>query len=242
MRRHLEKNGNKADVAFSPEGIARMNENIFCLNGDKRHQPIYKVRVFEKANKYAVGQRGNKSSKFVEAAKGTNLYLAIYENEVVDKKTAEISKKRSYEIVPLRDAVARQKQGMPVAPERNEEGGKLLFVLSPKDFVYVPTEEERSKGEVLLPLDKSRIYIMIDAGGHEVNFLPYSAANLIYALPKDQASDFCADGRMIQNEFGLGSPKSKNERTLTGEMIKEVCIPIKVDRLGHITEINGNKV
>lgn len=242
LRRHLEENGNKVDVAFSPEGIARMNENIFRLNGNKRHQPIYKVRVFEKANKYPVGQRGNKSSKFVEAAKGTNLYLAIYENEAVDKKTAEISKKRSYEIVPLRDAVAKQKQGMSVASERNEEGRKLLFVLSPKDFVYVPTEEERSKGEVLLPLDKSRIYIMTDSDGSVVNFLPYSAANLIYALPKDQASDFCADGRMIQNEFGLGSPKSKNERALTGEMIKEVCIPIKVDRLGHITEINGNKV
>lgn len=242
LRRHLEENEDKADVAFSPEGIVRMNENIFRLNGNKHHQPIYKVRVYEKANKFPVGQKGNKASKFVEAAKGTNLYLAIYENEVVDKSTGEISKKRSYDVVPLREAVERLKKKEPVAPEQDENGGKLLFVLSPKDLVYVPTEEEVKSGALNLPLDKSRIYIMMDASDGIVNFLPYSVANLIYALPKDQANDFCTDGHMIQNEFGLGSPKSKNERALTGEMIKEICLPVKVDRLGHITEINGNKV
>ena len=30
------------------------------------------------------------------------------------------------------------------------------------------------------------------------------------------------------------SALNKEERALTGEMIKEICIPIKVDRLGHI--------
>jgi CRISPR-associated endonuclease Csn1 len=33
------------------------------------------------------------------------------------------------------------------------------------------------------------------------------------------------------------SPLNKMERALTGEMIKEVCIPIKVDRLGNIIKI-----
>lgn len=242
LRRHLEENGGRADVAFSPEGIARMNENLFRLNGGKHHQPIYKVRVYEKANKFPVGQTGNKSAKYVEAAKGTNLYLAIYENEIVDKNTGEISKKRSYVIVPLRVAVERRKQGMPVAPDKDGNGGKLLFVLSPKELVYVPTTEEISANALNLPLDRTRIYIMMDASEGQVNFLPYSVANLIYALPKEQAFDFCVDGKMIQNEFGLGSPKSKTQSALTGEMIKEICLPLKVDRLGHITEINGNKI
>ena len=34
------------------------------------------------------------------------------------------------------------------------------------------------------------------------------------------------------------SALNKMERALTGEMIKEVCIPIKVDRLGNITPID----
>ena len=30
---------------------------------------------------------------------------------------------------------------------------------------------------------------------------------------------------------------NKMQRAITGEMIKEVCIPLKVDRLGNITQI-----
>ena len=46
----------------------------------------------------------------------------------------------------------------------------------------------------------------------------------------------------IQDEYGLGSQGSKSPRALTGEMIKETCIPIKVDRLGNVVELNGQKV
>lgn len=52
-----------------------MNKNIISLNNGKWHQPIYKVRTYEQAEKFTVGQTGNKSEKFVEAAKGTNLFL-----------------------------------------------------------------------------------------------------------------------------------------------------------------------
>ena len=37
------------------------------------------------------------------------------------------------------------------------------------------------------------------------------------------------------------SPLNKMERAVTGEMIKEICIPIKVDRLGNVIEFNGIK-
>ena len=33
------------------------------------------------------------------------------------------------------------------------------------------------------------------------------------------------------------SSANKMERAITGEMIKEVCIPLKVDRLGNITYV-----
>jgi CRISPR-associated endonuclease Csn1 len=35
---------------------------------------------------------------------------------------------------------------------------------------------------------------------------------------------------------------NKAERAITGEMIKEICVPIKVDRLGNIIELNGQKL
>lgn len=37
----------------------------------------------------------------------------------------------------------------------------------------------------------------------------------------------------------LGSPQSKNQKAITGEMVKEICFPIKVDRLGNIIQVGS---
>ena len=226
MLRHLEQYGGNAELAFSPDGIDEMNRNIVSLNGGRFHQPIYKVRVYEKADKFAVGQTGNKNRKFVEAAKGTNLFFAIYEEEAIDKKTGDVVKKRSYRTIPLNEAIDKMKHGQPLDE-------KAVFILSPGDLVYVPTEEERKAGKVKMPIDKERIYKMVDSSKSMVNFTPYSIASVILSVSKDDSRNYNG----IQNEFGVGSPKSKNERALTGEMIKEICLPIKIDRLGNIIKI-----
>ncbi len=234
LLRHLEANGGDAEKAFSPEGIEEMNKNIVSLNNGKYHQPIYKVRVYEKADKFAVGQTGNKSSKFVEAAKGTNLFFAVYETEQEDKD-GSIIKKRTYATIPLNVVIERQKRGLPSAPE-DENGNLPKFVLSPNDLVYVPTEEEIQSGRLFYPLNITRIYKLVDSSDSTANFVPQSSANILFSLSKEIASAFCKGGNFIQNEYGLGSPQSKNQRAITGEMIKEICIPIKVDRLGNIIE------
>lgn len=233
MLRHLKLKGDNAEEAFSPDGIEEMNRNIAELNGGKKHQPIFKVRVYEKADKFAVGQTGCKSKKFVEAAKGTNLFFAIYEEEQIDKNTGEPVIVRSYDTIPLNVVIDRQKRGLPSAPE-NENGTAPKYVLSPNDLVYVPTKLERETKRICEPLDKERIYKFVDGSGTTANFVPYYVANIIFSMDKKRAETFC-NGRTIQNEFGEGSPKSKNERALTGEMIKRICIPITVTRLGEIT-------
>ena len=233
LLRHLEAKGNDAESAFSPEGIEAMNRNITELNDGKWHQPIYKVRVYEKADKFAVGQMGNKSAKFVEAAKGTNLFFAVYETEQQDKRTGEIIKKRSYATIPLNVVIDRQKRGLPSAPE-DENGNPPKFVLSPNDLVYVPTKEEVQTGNILYPLDKARIYKLVDSSDSTANFVPQSSANILFSLSKELARSYCNGEDIIQNEYGLGSPQSKNQKAVTGEMIKEICIPIQVDRLGNI--------
>ena len=200
-------------MAFSPEGVEAMNKNIVALNDGKWHQPIYKVRVYEKADKFAVGQTGNKSAKYVEAAKGTNLFFAIYETEVEDKNTREIIKKRSYATIPLNVVIDRQKCGLPSAPE-DENGNLPKFVLSPNDLVYVPTKEEIQNGNTI-PLDKTRIYKMVSCTGNQCFFIQFHVANVI----------------VDKYEY---SAMNKMERAITGEMIKEICIPIQIDRLGNI--------
>ena len=207
---HLENKGNNPEQAFSPEGIDEMNRNIVTLNGGKFHQPIIKVRVFEKADKFAVGYTGNKRKKFVEAAKGTNLYFAVYLN-----KQGE----RTFNSIALNVVIERLKQNLIPVPEQNEEGNSLLFFISPGDLVYLP-EEGFIKNKTITP---SRIYKFVSCTSNEAHMIPASIASPI-----------------IQTKE-LGS-NNKSQRAWTGEMIKETCIPIKVDRLGNIIEINGKKV
>ncbi|WP_288318528.1 type II CRISPR RNA-guided endonuclease Cas9 [Xylanibacter caecicola] len=203
--RHLEYNGNDPVKAFSADGIEEMNRNIRVLNNGKNHQPIFRVRLYEKADKFAIGKKGNKSKKFVEAAKGTNLFFAIYEN----------GDKRTYATVPLNVVIDRQKKGLPSAPE-DVNGTQPKFVLSPNDLVYVPTPNELDHGIVSMPLNKERIYKMVSSNKFQCFFVKSSVATTI----------------IDKYEF---SPLNKMERAITGEMIKEICIPLKIDRLGHIT-------
>ena len=181
-----------------------MNENIITLNDGKPHQPIYKVRYSEPLGlKFQIGTKG----KFVEAAKGTNLYFAIYKS---------FSGERSYQTIPLNMVIERLKQGLPPVPEQDEKGNILLFTLSPNDFVYVPTSDELESGIISEPIDNSRIYKMVSANKFQCFFVPYNIAS-----PIEQTTE-------------LGS-NNKAEKAWTEEMIKSICIPIKIDRLGNIS-------
>ena len=218
LLRHLESKGNDPKIAFSPEGIDDMNRNIVALNNGKYHQPIVKVRVYEEGSKFAVGSTGNKSSKFVEAAKDTNLFFAVYCLQVVNKKTGDIRKGRTYDTIPLNVVIDRRKQGLPAVPERDKDGNEFMFVLSPGDLVYVPTTEDLENGSIARPIDKSRIYKMVSCNKKQCFFIQYTVAKSI----------------VDKVEF---SSSNKMEKALTGEMIKEICVPVKVDRLGRVLKI-----
>lgn len=209
LKRHLESFDNDPSAAFSPDGIDCMNSNIVTLNNGKQHKPIYKIRKYEKADKFAIGERGNKSKKFVEAAKGTNLFFGVYKS----------GDSRSYESIPLNNAIDNLKHGYPPVPYNNSNGEPLLFQLSPNDLVYLPTDDDIERGIVSMPLDKERIYKMVSCTGKRVFFIPYSVATTI----------------VDKVEF---SSLNKMERAITGEIIKETCIPLKIDRLGNIINFN----
>ncbi len=220
LHRHLESCDNDPKIAFSPEGIELMNKNIVTLNNGSPHKPIYKVRVFEQANKFAVGQSGNKSTKFVEADKGTNLFFAIYESEIQNTKTGENERKREFASIPLNEAIERLKAGLPPAPN-DANGNPPKFTLSPNDLVYVPTTEEINSRVINKPLDKSRIYKMVS----------YSKSDIYFVL--GNVSSIIKDAVEFESLNKMG-------RSISGEMIKEICIPIKVDRLGNI--INNDDI
>ena len=216
LLRHLELKGNNPELAFSADGIDEMNRNIVELNGGKYHQPILKVRVYEKADKFAIGVKGNKSTKFVEAAKGTNLYFAVYETENLNEETGKVVMKRTYATIPLNVVIERLKQGLPPAPA-DANGNEPKFVLSPNDLVYVSGIDEKNT-QLSNNLDCARVYKFVSCTSNEAHFVPAFIASPIIETKE------------------LGS-NNKAQRAWTNEMIKEVCIPIKVDRLGNITKI-----
>lgn len=158
-------------LAFTPEGIEEMNRNIQALNGGNFHQPIYKVRTYEpKGNKFQVGFKGNKSAKFVEAAKGTNLFFAIYINE---------DGKRSYETIPFNVVMERLKQGEGPVPAMNEKGDKLLFYLSPNELVYVPEVAEEGVSINHNKIDPNRIYKIVSFTAGRLYGIQVNSANTI---------------------------------------------------------------
>lgn len=192
------------EIAFSPEGIEELNKNIALYNDGKPHKPIYKVRIFEQGSKFPLGEVGNKSQKYVEAAKGTNLYFGVYQGK----------DKRSFATIPLNEVIERQKQGLPSVPEYNEKGDPLLFSLSPYDLVYVPIE-----GEIIEDIDfqhlskeqKERIYKIVSF-----------TKGRIYGIPNKVAVSIV--NKMEYTQL--------NKIEFIKE--KEVCIKLKVDRLGNI--------
>lgn len=219
---HLERSGNDPALAFSPDGIEQMNADIQTLNNGKPHKPILKVRIYEEADKFAIGKDGAKAKKFVEAAKGTNLFLAIYVTA-----NDEGIEKRSYITIPLKIAIDCQKDGgkewkalLDKWVHENHlvaENAQLKYILSPGDLLYVPTEEERL--EKKYSIKHERIYKFVSSSGTDAFFVPSNVASPI----------------LDKKEF---SPLNKMGRAITGEMVKEICIPINVDRLGNIKNIS----
>jgi CRISPR-associated endonuclease Csn1 len=222
LKNYIDEKGNERfDLAFNPDGVAAMNENIVELNGGKVHQPIYKVRVYEEGSKFNVGYAGNKARKYVEAAKGTNLFFAIYWNEE--------KQKREYETIPFNEVIEHQKQVAHLPKEErtpvpiNKEKGQFLFSLSPNDLVYVPTAEEIQKTSLvnfkaLSNEQVKKIYKVVSSSGYQCFFIHESVST------------------SIANKIEF-SALNKMEKSIDDIMIKEICWKLEVDRLGNITKI-----
>lgn len=215
-----EKNGKVTEhpeLAFSADGLDDLNKNIADLNAGKQHKPVYKARIYEPlGNKFTVGQKGNKKHKYVEAAKGTNLFFAIYRGE---------NGKRSYESIPLNFVIERQKQGLGPVPDKNDTGDRLLFHLSPNDLVYVPLPDENERDAFHVSgLSKNqleRIYKIVSFTGTRLYAIPFQVAKPV----------------VDKVEF---TQLNKLEFSLDKYSIREVCLKIKIDRLGYIGD--GSKL
>lgn len=214
---YLETKDNNSDVAFSPEGISEMNENIRLYNNGKWHQPILKVRLCEALGmKVPVGNNGSKSKKFVQGA--AHLFLGIYEDE---------NKQRTYYTAPLSEVVERLKEGLSPVPEYNSNNVPLKFWLSPNDLVYMPTNEEEECKDI--KINKSQIYRFVSSDSSTVYFLPTVVSSLIMKKKEFESLD------KSEKAIDIHGMNCQMERTTMS--IKSKCWKLEVDRLGNITNI-----
>ena len=216
---YLAAKGNDPKIAFTPIGIEELNRDIALYNGGVPHKPIYKVRKYEQADKFKVGENGMaKSKQFVEGAKGTNLYFIVY---LVDGE-------RKYKTLPFHMVLVAQKEAIDkkilfcnweqyLDSFLKEKGyvdndWEYQFSLSPNDLVYVPALNEIVDEN---NLDKSRVYKMVSSSGNQCFFVLSTVSKSI----------------VDKKEY---SPLNKMENAISGEQIKKVCLPLIIDRLGNI--------
>lgn len=234
LKNYMDENNKKYfDLAFSLDGIEELNKNIVVLNHGKNHKPIHKVKVYEIGSRFPVSQDEknlNKTKKYVESAKGTNLFFAIYWN---NKK-----QKREFETLPLNEVIEHQKWRATLDKKiRNEtpsiplkyEKGQFLFSLSPNDLVYVPTEEDVENPQnvnfnTLSSEQVSRIYRMVSSTGNKCYFIKNDIASLIKKY----------DSKTKIGEF---ESLNKSESDFDGNRIKNICWKLEVNRLGNIIKV-----
>ena len=109
---------------------------------------------------------------------------------------------------------------LPIQP--NSKKGEFLFTLSPNDLVYVPTDEELTNINAIdfnnLNQDQiDRVYKMVSSSGNQCFFIKSEVAVTIWN----------------KKEY---SALNKMEKDIEGNMIKERCIKLKIDRLGNISK------
>lgn len=224
LRKHLASYEGNAEEAFSPEGIEQMNKNIMILNNGKPHKPIYNVRRYESGEKFAIGQIGVKAKQFVEAYKGTMLYFVIYRSIINGIE------KRAYYTIPLQVVIACQKKNYKnwkkeldlLLREQNniKNTVELYAMLSPGDLVYMPTKEECATG--VTTMNKNNIYKVVSFNDTNCYFVPHFVAKPI-----------------IDSEEYTGKNKTPREGLIekADRLIKDYCIPLKINRLGEISEV-----
>ena len=237
LKNYVDETGKvNFELAFSQDGIDDLNKNITVLNNGKSHKPIFKVPMFEIGSKFSVSEsKGSaKQKKYVEAAKGTNLFFAIYWNEE--------RQKRDYETVPLNVVIEHQKQVAHLPKEErtpipiNPNKGTFLFALSPDDLVYVPTDEEMDNPHTVdfNNLSKEQYLRLLNVNDFSSTcyFTPNPHAKAIFSKEVDLNFD-------VKKKKSTGSFDDKTA-SLEGNQIKDRCWKLKINRLGIIEECIRN--
>ncbi len=209
---------------FSGEGLEALTR--------KAGRPITKVTIAEQ--KSSESKFGN---QYVEIDAGSNAFFIIYENIITKER-------EDYKSLATHKAIERLVKGDSLVEER--EGFKPI-ILSPNDLVYLPTKDEILKIKNNIQVEEAinwhdkreifkRTYKMVSCTGGKCEFIPHNISNSNPIIPDIELGSSNKNQRAWDGKVELikSDKKEKPIREDSGTMIKEVCIKLKIDRLGNI--------
>ncbi|GAB4451136.1 MAG: hypothetical protein OHK0036_11130 [Bacteroidia bacterium] len=217
---HILEYNNDPKEAFSVEGLDNLNKKALACIG-KEIKTV--TRLDGEVDREDMFNGG-----FYETDKGAMAYFVIYENEHTKERDEFIS-------IPTHKAIEKIIQGKPIAVDKD---GYRKIILSPGDLVYVPTEEELKKIKAGYKINEAiditnknkmekRTYKVVSFTGKELMCIKASIAEAI--IPTN-----------IKNKvMGEIYWYNKSPKTMEDDVvIKEICIKLKVDRLGNILRLD----
>lgn len=217
--------GDEPSLAFSGEGLEALAK--------RAGMPITKVTIAEQKSSDSKFR-----NQYVEIDAGSNAYFIIYENIITKER-------EDYKSLATHKAIERLVKGEPLAEKK--EGFKSI-IISPNDLVYVPTKDEleKIKANDESPINWSnrknifqRTYKMVSCTGGKCEFVPHSISNSNPIIDEIELGSSNKNQRAWDGKVQLvkSDKKDKPTREDSGTMIKEVCIKLKIDRLGNIKSV-----
>ena len=244
-------NSNKSD-AFGAEGIMglnkRLREKTRIKNGKEEpapHPPINSIKIYRKKAKG--GGKDKISLQKIERSKSFNPNVYVVSGENYLLAVLEKDDTRIYDNISLIDAVELIKNEFNNSTQKSsfskekvlkeyfelKNNATFLFSLTKNDLVYVPNLyeeipdcEENAEWKNYWKDTKARssnIYCYIKITTHPQHwFIKHTVADII-----EKKLEFTTQNAV---------------ESIEGRNIKSVCLPIKLDRLGNIIEVNNIKV
>ena len=228
LKEHLKEFPKKDKNSKEDSIEAFKGEGLEILTKKNNGKPITKVTI---TDGLAINKI-NLNGKLLEVDAGANQYFEI--------KINTNTKERNYRTIPLIDAIDRLAKRKPI---NNIEEGFEYIILSPNDYVYVPDcDKEGNVIENESTIDwseptkelVSKIYILKSFSKTQAFFIPAYISRALEDKGEELGSNNKSESVWEHNGWKQTVNSRSKEQKLSNQMIKSVCIKLKVDRLGNI--------
>jgi CRISPR-associated endonuclease Csn1 len=196
---------------YGGDFVKAFSEDGLIEFNSKRKKAVYKVRVLLNADlKQLKGADDNNDKKFIK--EGSNFCMVVYENTEGQRLIENISFYDAVQLATFQQPIVEKKIGY------------SHFTLHAGELVYVPIPGETRNEINLQNLNEihHRIYKFVKSSGKQAYFIPHNIATPF------NSKNYKIDEFGSQNctEFVYeDNPRTK---------ISEVCIKLRVDRLGNV--------